>query len=423
MKNKFIKISFYFLTLLLMFSCAENDDYTGDSVLTVSSPALEVSLGFSESQTLIETETSYDFTVSLSETQAVDVVVYLEQTEGTATAGEDFSMPSSVTIKKGSLSASDVITIHEDEIMEDTETVTIKIGAGNEANVSGVSSKTVSFNIANLTDGDLVVGMSWAPNSSATDNYGKEYGAYELADLRLLLTDSPYTTVFDSADGAEDESYILKGDAPDGTYSFVADFYDAISDIPMDLDITLTFDQVGKINGQTHSFTAALNTTDACADLNFVMATVTKTGDSYTFAEVAEKSSFDSAVFVGEYTELSDSNINDFLTEDISVAAGTDGELIITGIYDGLFTLAWGEVFQPGFGNEGLVKISLNSDGTVNMPGQYMGQTLPGPYDYWINGSGTYNICEKTITLTFALQFDDTYTSNYQPATITFKLN
>jgi hypothetical protein len=423
MKNKFIKISFYFLTLLLMFSCAENDDYTGDTVLTVSSPSLEVSLGFSESQTLIEAETSYDFTVSLSETQAVDVVVYLEQTEGTATAGEDFSMPSSVTIKKGSLSASDVITIHEDEIMEDTETVTIKIGAGNEANVSGVSSKTVSFNIANLTDGDLVVGMSWAPNSSATDNYGKEYGAYELADLRLLLTDSPYTTVFDSADGAEDESYILKGDAPDGTYSFVADFYDAISDIPMDLDITLTFDQVGKINGQTHSFTAALNTTDACADLNFVMATVTKTGDSYTFAEVAEKSSFDSAVFVGEYTELSDSNTNDFLTEDISVAAGTDGELIITGIYDGLFTLAWGEVFQPGFGNEGLVKISLNSDGTVNMPGQYMGQTLPGPYDYWINGSGTYNICEKTITLTFALQFDDTYTSNYQPATITFKLN
>ena len=117
MKNKFIKTSFLFLTLLLMFSCAENDDYTGDSVLTVSSPALEVSLGFSESQTLVETEKSYDFTVSISETQAVDVVVYLEQTEGTATAGEDFSMPSSVTIKKGSLSASDVITIHEDEII------------------------------------------------------------------------------------------------------------------------------------------------------------------------------------------------------------------------------------------------------------------------------------------------------------------
>ena len=263
MKNKFIKTSFLFLTLLLMFSCAENDDYTGDSVLTVSSPALEVSLGFSESQTLVETEKSYDFTVSISETQAVDVVVYLEQTEGTATAGEDFSMPSSVTIKKGSLSASDVITIHEDEIIEDTETVTIKIGAGNEANVSGVSSKTVSFNIANLTDGDLVVGMSWSPKSAATDNYGKEYGAYELADLRLLLTDVPYTQVFDSADGAADETYILAGDAPDGTYSFVADFFDAMSEIPMDLDITLTFDQVGKINGRTHSFSGALNTTDS----------------------------------------------------------------------------------------------------------------------------------------------------------------
>jgi hypothetical protein len=423
MKNKFIKTSFLFLTLLLMFSCAENDDYTGDSVLTVSSPALEVSLGFSESQTLVETEKSYDFTVSISETQAVDVVVYLEQTEGTATAGEDFSMPSSVTIKKGSLSASDVITIHEDEIIEDTETVTIKIGAGNEANVSGVSSKTVSFNIANLTDGDLVVGMSWSPKSAATDNYGKEYGAYELADLRLLLTDVPYTQVFDSADGAADETYILAGDAPDATYSFVADFYDAMSEIPIDLDITLTFDQVGKINGQTHSFSGALNTTDSCADLNFVMAKVTKSGDSYSFEEVGEKSSFDSAIFVGDYTELSDSNINDFLTENISVAAGNDGELIITGIYDGLFTLAWEETFQDGFGNEGLVKITLNSDGTITMPDQYMGQTLPGPYDYWINGSGTYNICEKTITLSFALQFDNTLTDDYQPATITFQLD
>lgn len=423
MKNILIKISFSILTFLLMFSCSEKDDYTGDSVLSVSSPTLAVSLGFPNAQTLIEQEISYDFTVTISEIQAVDVVVYLEQTEGTATAGEDFSMPSSITIKKGSLSASDVITIHEDDIIEDTETATIQIGAGNEANVSGVSSKTVSFNIENLTAGDLVVNMSWAPNSAATDNYGTEFGAYELADMRLLLTDSPYTTIFDSADGFEDETYTLAGNAPDGTYSFVADFYNAMQSIPMDMDITLTFYQVGKINGQTHSFTAALNTTDFCADLNFVMATVIKTGDSYAFEEVGEKSSFDSAVFVGDYTELFDSNINDFLTEDISVAAGNDGELIITGIYDGLFTLAWGETFQAGFGNEGLVKISLNSDGTVNMPGQYMGQTLPGPYDYWINGSGTYNICEKTITLTFALQFSDTLTNDYQPATITFKLD
>ena len=160
-----------------MFSCSEKDDYTGDSVLSVSSPTLAVSLGFPNAQTLIEQEISYDFTVTISEIQAVDVVVYLEQTEGTATVNEDFSMPQSVKIERGALSASGKITIHEDEIMEDTETVTIQIGAGNEANLSGVSGQTVSFEIANLTEGDLVVGMSWAASSSVTDNYGNEIAA------------------------------------------------------------------------------------------------------------------------------------------------------------------------------------------------------------------------------------------------------
>lgn len=77
------------------------------------------------------------------------------------------------------------------------------------------------------------------------------------------------------------------------------------------------------------------------------------------------------------------------------MTAGTEpGELIVSGIYYGLFDY-WGEEFQTGFGNEGLVKIYLNSDGTVTLPNQYAGQTLPGPYDYYYNGSGTYNVCEK----------------------------
>ena len=185
MKNKFIKISFSFLALLLMLSCSDNDDYTNDSVVTATSPSLAVSLGFSNATTLIEQEASYSFSVSITEAQIADVIVYLEQTDGTATAGEDFSMPNSVTIKKGTLSASSEITIHADELPEDEETVTIQIGLGNESNVSGVAGETVTFNIANLTDGDLVVGMSWAASSAVTDNYGTEIDAYALADLRL----------------------------------------------------------------------------------------------------------------------------------------------------------------------------------------------------------------------------------------------
>ena len=364
MKNKFIKTSFLFLTLLLMFSCAENDDYTGDSVLTVSSPALEVSLGFSESQTLVETEKSYDFTVSISETQAVDVVVYLEQTEGTATAGEDFSMPSSVTIKKGSLSASDVITIHEDEIIEDTETATIKIGVGNEANVSSVSSKTVSFNIANLTDSDLVVGMSWDISTATTDDTGTAIDAYDFADLRLSLTNVPYTQILQTADGAADETYTLSGDAPDGEYYLVADIYESMEDIIRDLNITLTFNQVGIINGQKHTFSNGLSTEYACANNYLIMAKVSKSGENYTIEEIGENSAAPS----------------------------------IAGTYD---VVTNGESTDPGPTNNPLVDFASTVVVTDNGNGTYtFSDGWAGVYVEWYTMYGYTFLEEQTITLT-----------------------
>lgn len=396
MKNKFIKISFSFLTLLLMFSCAENDDYTNDSVLSVSSPALTVSLGFSNSQTIVEQEVSYDFTVSISETQSADVVVFLEQTDGTATAGEDFTMPSSLTIKKGTLSASDVISIHADELIEDTETVTIQIGSGNESNVSGVSNQTVSFEIANLTAGDLVVGMSWSASSTVTDNYGNQIDAYDLADLRLLLTDSPYTTVYESADGAGAETYVLSGNAPDAEYSFVADFYAAMTEIPADIDITLTFNQVGTINGQTHSFVAALNTADSCADLNYVMAKVTKTGNSYSFEEVGEKSAIDLNLYVGTWT-----GSDMWGSTEVTTTLNADGKLEITGVGVTFMNDGWGEIITEQMN----VVMDVNaSTGEFSISEQYyMTTTYKGDVQpvYNLLGTGTIDPCTKTMDLVY----------------------
>lgn len=393
MKNKFLKISFSFLAFLLMFSCSENDDYTNDSVVNATSPNLAVSLGFTNATTLIEQEASYPFSVSITEAQIVDVVVKLKQTDGTATAGEDFSMPNSVTIKKGSLSASGEITIHADELPEDEETVTIQIGLGNESNVSEVTGETVTFNIANLTDGDLVVGMSWAASGTVTNNSGEEIDPYALADLRLLLTDSPYTQVFASADGATAETYVLAGAAPDDTYSFVADFYAAMYEIPADIDITLTFDQVGKINGQTHSFSNALNTTDSCPGLNYVMVSVTKSGNSYSFEEVGEKSSLDLENYAGNWsvkTPYHNGLQNDFTAE------VTDDTLFIDGIGQAFILNFWGETPTTS----APVEITLNSDGTVSIARQYVytADYNGGLYDYEIEGSGTWNACgDKNI--------------------------
>lgn len=81
--------------------------------------------------------------------------------------------------------------------------------------------------------------------------------------------------------------------------------------------------------------------------------------------------------------------------------------------------IGWGERFQSGFADRGNVIIAPNlNSGGVTIPEQYWGQTLPGPYDYWINGSGNWEGINQTMTLDYALQFDDSYSDDYKPCTM-----
>jgi hypothetical protein len=146
---------------------------------------------------------------------------------------------------------------------------------------------TISFTISNATSSDLVIGFDWAASSLVTDNAGNEIGAYDLADMRLLVTDSPYTGIFGGADGGSAETYEMIG-FPDGEYLIVGDFY-AVDDIPTDLDLTVTFDQIGTINGMSFDFPMAINTAgDFCAEKYIVLAKVVKTGDNYDITPVGE---------------------------------------------------------------------------------------------------------------------------------------
>lgn len=80
----------------------------------------------------------------------------------------------------------------------------------------------------------------------------------------------------------------------------------------------------------------------------------------------------------------------------------------IPGLLQSLYT-GWGETFQAGFGLDGdiLLKLGL-SDGTVTLnSGEYWGQTLPGPYDYWYTGSGNWDGCESTINVDFKMHWDE----------------
>jgi hypothetical protein len=395
MKNKFIKISFVMLAFLLMLSCEEKEDFTNTSSLTATSPSLTVSLGFTNTQTLVEQKADYDFTVTISEVQIVDVLVQLEQTGGTATAGTDFTFPSTVTISKGSLSASGTISILADELIEDTETATLKIGTSSEVNVSGVTGETVTFNIANLTKGDLVVDMSWAASATTTDNSGNEIDAYELGDMRLLLTDAPYTTVIGEADGPGAETFILTEATSDGEYYLVADFYDAMYDIPTSFDMTLTFNQVGTINDQKQTFTQGLSTEFTCDNNYLVMAKVTKVGTSYSLEKIAKNSTAPS--IAGTYDVISNGESTDGGAEN-NPLVNFASTVVITDNGDGTFTFSdgWAGVYVEWYtvyGYTFLEEQTITLDTCSNLSGSWNdafggGNSLTGT----LNADGTLSI-------------------------------
>lgn len=169
MKNIYLKnILGLTIALLTLASCNE-DDLQNASTMVPTEPTGSVSLDFSNPTTIIEGDENFDFTVSLSETQIVDVKVFLSQTGGTATEGEDFTMPGSILIPANTLSATGTITILSDDLAEGPETAIITIGSGNQTANASFTSTTVTFNILNLASGDLAVGMSWEVSEPVFD--------------------------------------------------------------------------------------------------------------------------------------------------------------------------------------------------------------------------------------------------------------
>jgi len=397
MKNKFLKIGLVLGIFAFIVSCNE-DDALGDSTLTAKSPSLSVTLDFANTQTLIEEDKTYGFTVSISEPQIVNVVVKLSQTGGTATKGADFDFPSEVVIGKGTTSASGVITILSDALIEETEQAIITVATGKEANVQAINSETVTFNIENLVEGDLMVGLSWHASSLVTDNGGNEIDPTALADLRLLITDVPFTTILDGSDGGSFESYTLSSATPDGEYFVVADYYSAMN-IPANLDLNVTFDQVGVINGQSFDFAAALNTAASCEAAHFILAKITKSGESYTLAPVGEHSTRDLSGFVGTWSGTGSwSEIFGYTTE-IVTTLDADGELWMTGIAFQWFEGWWGEVIVTN--SPVKLDVELCEDTFVIEDQFYIESTWNGSPQptYNLSGSGTIGLVGGVPTI------------------------
>lgn len=124
--------------------------------------------------------------------------------------------------------------------------------------------------------------------------------------------------------------------------------------------------------------------------------------------------------FIGDWagTETDGDGIDHAVA--FTVTEGTEENTIVFPCDNGTPSLmaalfeGWGETFQSGFGNEGkvIMKIDLLT-GAVSISCQYMGQTLPGPWDYWISGEGTWEGFNKSMTFYYGLQFDDSCSDDY----------
>ncbi len=371
----------------------DDEDYTGYSTITPSSTTVTISPEFGNALTLVEDGSKHEVTISLSTVQVVDVKLNITKVDGTATAIDDYAVPSEIVVAAGSQSATFTITVVQDDIFEPTETLKLQIGDVTTSNAS-VSPVTVNINIENYTETDLDVDFSWDTNIATA--IGLDEDPTDVVDLRLLLVDESGTIV-DGADGASFESLTLSGaDLPDGTYRLATDIYSTIDagdfNAIVDIDLNLQFFQTGLISTSVE-LASAMNNLYDCSDYRVYMAKVIKEGTTYTIEEDYELPS--PVPWYGIDTEF------EYESQVTALIACNKG--LIYGLNHGWMWDFWGEEVIV----EGDVAFTIDSEGGITIPKQYCFTTLydGAEYPYEISGTGTYDDSGEypMMTITYVL--------------------
>ncbi|WP_142783904.1 hypothetical protein [Changchengzhania lutea] len=397
-KMKYI-LSSTILTLFL-FGCdvqeAKQDSSPIGSTEGYSIPSFTLT---SEGSTNEGDETVYTYTVTLDKPITKNVNLAFEILDGTtATEHEDFDFVSG-TLRAYETTTTLQIIIYNDDEVEDTEILNVTVVPGPDLETAYILNPIsvypeLSITIDNFTSGDLNIGMEWD-----ADN-GSGASPTELADLILLITDavSPYTTVIGSADGGSFETYTMTSDTPDGDYFVIADVY-ALDDSDFDMDITVTFDQGGVVQGAAIEFPAAMNSRILC-DEYVVLAKVTKSGETYSWtsenATLTNEPANDSAApYIGTSTVLLDAWADYANGASVEIEAGTSANEFWIRNYT-----------NPAITNTDTAYLIVTIDdvcGNVTVMSNE-------DYDYGcptgvVTGSGTVDLNSKTIdiTNTFAL--------------------
>jgi len=404
--NNIYKKSILALTIitLTLLSACEVDKYTGDSTVVPTNPTISITGAGDQGMFHDGEDQVHTISLSMDMTQVVDVAVHVTQTDGDAVEGVDYSLSASrLIIKSGTTSSSLDVTILTNPEANGTRSFTITIGDAKTANAD-ITPTTASFTIEDYLDGDLSAHLEWEASETTTDNSGNVISPTDLADLRLLLSDELYdgSNAIDGADGAGFETFILSGDLPDGEYYFTADFYAALETPIRDLNLTMTFDQIGVFSGMTFEFEEALSTQCTAGSNYFIMVKVTKSGTDYAIEQVAEyPPPADVSPLVGIYTGTDFvGGVTGEYPSEVVTQMNVDLTLGITGLGFGWMVDFWGETVEE----QNYVTVTLEwcgDQGVLTIPEQdYIVTDYEGDlYPYTIVGSGTFSIDGGVVTM------------------------
>lgn len=385
---------------LLMVNC-EQEDTTGYSTLIPNSTNLEITTEVT-SVTLIEDGSVYEFTASLSQVQVVDVKLYAFQIDGDATLGDDYTLDQSLVITAGSTSAIGQITILQDGVFEETETAKIQIGNNKTANATQASA-TMEFTILNYSEGDLAIDFNWDMSEVITDASGEAIDPEDFANMRLILSSTPdnlNAVISTDDDGQEGfKSLIIPQDLADGTYYVVTDFTSTNEENFRDLNLNLTYNQIGLINDEVNEYANAINSSNTCA--YFVTEMIVKSGDNYEITMVNEISNAvtDLAAFEGTWTGTTSYG---YPTQVVTTMID-ENTLSITGIAVGFMEQDWGEEISE------MTTLTMDVDlvtGELTIAEAYYMTTI---YDgaeqdlYYLSATGKLNQCDLGMYLDYDL--------------------
>ncbi len=91
----------------------------------------------------------------------------------------------------------------------------------------------------------------------------------------------------------------------------------------------------------------------------------------------------------------------------------TDGGEYLPQILKDVYT-GWGERFQKNKGDEGNVYLNVGLlNGNITVKDAHWGQTLPGPYDYWCDGGGSWSGCTNNLSFTFNMYWASNKSDGY----------